>query len=261
MLALDKCNWMAWGATFCSYYTGRSDRILTICISFLHPHSSRQGIDKVGSIWEMSPRYDRLFPCSLSIDSKRNVTNSSPAWQKKRKRYWSGSVAGGGCFTGVVDRITRDVCNMHGTPPPYDNYNNTSKAIYPSVDLPSLLIKITVTFLHDSDNLTHLAGSSRSPINGSTSNISQTGENVCETTETKITTYQFTWSASCLYVGGGNNKLDVYEDIFSVVYLSKQVRETAALNIATVLRGIFCWHHDLLPFHGRTFRCYFYYYC
>ena len=32
--------------------------------------------------------------------------------------------------------------------PPYDNYYNISKAVYPSVDLPSLLIKITVTFLH-----------------------------------------------------------------------------------------------------------------
>ena len=91
--------------------------------------------------------------------------------------------------------------------PPYDNYYNISKAVYPSVDLPSLLIKITVTFLHGSDNLTHFVGTSRSPINGSTSNISQTGGNVRETTETKITTYQFTWSASCLYVSGGNINL------------------------------------------------------
>ena len=91
--------------------------------------------------------------------------------------------------------------------PPYDNYYNISKAVYPSVDLPSLLIKITVTFLHGSDNLTHLAGSSRSPISGSTSNISQTGENVRETIETKITTYKFTWSASCLYVSGGSISL------------------------------------------------------
>ena len=91
--------------------------------------------------------------------------------------------------------------------PPYDNYYNISKAVYPSVDLPSLLIKITVTFLHGNGNLTHLAGTSRSPINGSTSNISQTGGNIRETTETKITTYQFTWSASCLYVSGGNISL------------------------------------------------------
>ena len=91
--------------------------------------------------------------------------------------------------------------------PPYDNYYNISKAVYPSVDLPCLLIKITVTFLHGSDNLTHLAGSSRSPISGSTSNISQTGENVRKTIETKITTYKFTWSASCLYVSGGSISL------------------------------------------------------
>ena len=91
--------------------------------------------------------------------------------------------------------------------PPYDNYYNISKAVYPSVDLPSLLIKITVTFLNGSGNLTHLAGSSRSPISGSTSNISQTGGNMCETIETKITTYKFTWSASCLYVSGGSISL------------------------------------------------------
>ena len=91
--------------------------------------------------------------------------------------------------------------------PPYDNYYNISKAVYPSVDLPSLLIKITVTFLNGSGNLTHLAASSRSPINGSTSNITQTEENILETTETKITTYKFTWSASCLYVSGGSISL------------------------------------------------------
>ena len=92
--------------------------------------------------------------------------------------------------------------------PPYDNYYNISKAVYPSVDLPSLLIKVTVKFPHDdSGNLTHLAGSSQSPINSSTSNISQTEENVRETTETKITTYKFTCSASCLYVSGGNISL------------------------------------------------------
>ena len=91
--------------------------------------------------------------------------------------------------------------------PPYDNYYNISKAVYPSVDLPSLLIKITITFLHGSDNLTHLARPSRSSTNGSTSNISQTGENIREPTETKITTYQFTWSASCLYVSGGSISL------------------------------------------------------
>ena len=106
--------------------------------------------------------------------------------------------------------------------PPYDNYYNISKAVYPSVDLPSLLIKITVTFLNGSGNLTHLAGSSRSPINGSTSNISQTGKNVHE----NITTYKFTWSASCLYVGGGNISLTSM-NVFSLwaIYPNRRERQ------------------------------------
>ena len=104
--------------------------------------------------------------------------------------------------------------------PPYDNYYNISKAVYPSVDLPSLLIKITVTFLNGSGNLTHLAASSRSPINGSTSNISQTGENVHE----NITTYKFTWSASCLYVGGGNISLNSM-NVFSLWAIYPNRRE------------------------------------
>ena len=49
------------------------------------------------------------------------------------------------------------------------------------------------------------------------------------------------------------HKLDFHECVFFVGYLSKQARKTSALNIATVLHGIFFWHHDLLPFHGRTF--------
>ena len=104
--------------------------------------------------------------------------------------------------------------------PPYDNYYNISKAVYPSVDLPSLLIKITVTFLNGSGNLTHLAGSSRSPINGSTSNISQTGENVHE----NVTTYKFTWSASCLYVSGGNISLNSM-NVFSLWAIYPNRRE------------------------------------
>ena len=106
-----------------------------------------------------------------------------------------------------VEREEHILRYLISSQPPYDNYYNISKAVYPSVDLPSLLIKITVTFLNGSGNLTHLAASSRSPINGSTSNITQTEENILETTETKITTYKFTWSASCLYVSGGNISL------------------------------------------------------
>ena len=110
--------------------------------------------------------------------------------------------------------------------PAYDNYYNISKAVYPSVDLPSLLIKVTVKFPHDSGNLTHLAGSSQSPINSSTSNISQTEENVLETTERKITTYKFTWSASCLYVSGGNISLTSM-NVFSLwaIYPNRRERQ------------------------------------
>ena len=106
-----------------------------------------------------------------------------------------------------VEREEHILRYLISSQPPYDNYYNISKAVYPSVDLPSLLIKITVTFPRDNGNLTHLAASSRSPINGSTSNITQTEESILETTETKITTYKFTWSASCLYVSGGNISL------------------------------------------------------
>ena len=41
--------------------------------------------------------------------------------------------------------------HLTSSEPPYDNYYNISKAVYPSVDLPSLLIKITVRF-HQSIN-------------------------------------------------------------------------------------------------------------
>ena len=121
-----------------------------------------------------------------------------------------------------VEREEHILRYLISSQPPYDNYYNISKAVYPSVDLPSLLIKITVTFLNGSGNLTHLAGSSRSPINGSTSNISQTGKNVHE----NITTYKFTWSASCLYVGGGNISLTSM-NVFSLwaIYPNRRERQ------------------------------------
>ena len=54
---------------------------------------------------------------------------------------------------GREDQIQR---YMISTELPFDNYYNISKAVYPSVDLPSLLIKITVTFLATADhNLTN----------------------------------------------------------------------------------------------------------
>ena len=64
--------------------------------------------------------------------------------------------------------------------PPFDNYYNISKAVYPSVDLPSLLIKVTVRFLATADYiLIHQSGSSRS-LN--VSNVSTTGADVLQTT-------------------------------------------------------------------------------
>ena len=89
------------------------------------------------------------------------------------------------------DHIQR---HLTSSVPPYDNYFNISKAVYPSVDLPSLLIKITVRF----HNLT----------SSNTSHVSnQTGENTPQTTENETKTYKFTWSASCLYVSGGDISL------------------------------------------------------
>ena len=89
--------------------------------------------------------------------------------------------------------------------PPFDNYYNISKAVYPSVDLPSLLIKVTVRFLATADYiLIHQNGSSRS-LN--VNNVSTTEADVLQTTgnETRTNdTNEFTWSASCLYVSGGD---------------------------------------------------------
>lgn len=74
--------------------------------------------------------------------------------------------------------------------PPFDNYFNISKAVYPSVDLPSMLIDITVKFLK----------SAGEKSNGSDS-LSTSEQNVSRSTTFKIE--NFTWSMSCLYVSGG----------------------------------------------------------
>ena len=150
--------------------------------------------------------YRRLFPGSLDwTETSRTKMGLLPV-EVAFLVLLTGSQ---GMSATCVEREEHILRYLISSQPPYDNYYNISKAVYPSVDLPSLLIKITVKFPHDSGNLTHLilAASSRSPINGSTSNISQTEENVLETTETKITTYKFTWSASCLYVSGGSISL------------------------------------------------------
>ncbi|KAJ7361995.1 hypothetical protein OS493_013081 [Desmophyllum pertusum] len=83
--------------------------------------------------------------------------------------------------------------------PPYDNYYNISKAVYPSVALPSLLIDITVTFLAASPNNTNV------PQSGGTAslniNSTQNGSDF-RSTAANITR-KYKWSVSCLYVSGG----------------------------------------------------------
>ena len=75
--------------------------------------------------------------------------------------------------------------------PPFDNYFNISKAVYPSVDLPSLLINISVVFLETAGEKS----------NGSNS-LSTLKRNVSRST------LHFTWSTSCLYVSGGEISLE-----------------------------------------------------
>ena len=72
-----------------------------------------------------------------------------------------------------------------------DNYFNISKAVYPSVDLPSLLINISVVFLETAGEKS----------NGSNS-LSTLKRNVSRST------LHFTWSMSCLYVSGGEISLE-----------------------------------------------------
>ena len=80
-----------------------------------------------------------------------------------------------------------------------------SKSVYPSVDLPSLLIKITVRFLDTTAD--HNLTSWRSRYTSNVYMSKQTEENTCQTTENEAKTYKFTWSASCLYVSGGDISL------------------------------------------------------
>ena len=111
--------------------------------------------------------------------------------------------------------------HLTSSEPPYDNYYNISKAVYPSVDLPSLLIKITVRF-HQSINQSRTllnfefvdskianVSEGNNLTSSNTSNVSnQTRENTRQTTDNETKTYKFyTWSASCLYVSGGDISL------------------------------------------------------
>ena len=116
------------------------------------------------------------------------------------------------------DHIQR---HLTSSEPPYDNYYNISKAVYPSVDLPSLLIKITVRFLDTTAD--HNLTSWRSRLY--TSNVSkQTGENSRQTTENESKTHKFTWSASCLYVSGGDISL-TFMNVFSLWAIYPNRRE------------------------------------
>lgn len=92
--------------------------------------------------------------------------------------------------------------------PPYDNYYNISKAVYPSVDLPSLLISITVRFLATHINATQSNNGTipkRSTVN--TSRGARNGSDLRSAMVNVSGTYRYIWSISCLYVSGGNISL------------------------------------------------------
>lgn len=122
-------------------------------------------------------------------------------------------------FTTCMERDNQIQGYLISTEPPYDNYYNISKAVYPSVDLPSLMIEITVTFLTTADNSTStLSGSFPTNVvisNGSTStnNSKQNGSDSRRTAANSVKTYM--WSMSCLYVSGGNISLSSM-NIFSL---------------------------------------------
>ena len=104
--------------------------------------------------------------------------------------------------------------------PPYDNYYNISKAVYPSVAPPSLLIDITVTFLAAADSNGTQNGAvpnNNASIGGNGSDSRVTGAN---------TTYTYKWSKLCLYVSGGNISLSSM-NIFSLwaIWPNRRKRE------------------------------------
>ena len=127
--------------------------------------------------------------------------------------------------------------HLTSSEPPYDNYYNISRAVYPSVDLPSLLIKITVRFHHSINQSKTLfdfefvdseianISEENNLTSSNTSNVSnQTGENTRQTTDNETKTSKFTWSASCLYVSGGDISLTSM-NIFSLWAIYPNRRE------------------------------------
>ena len=147
---------------------------------------------------------------------------------------------------------------MISSEPPFDNYYSISKAVYPSVDLPSLLIKITVNFLPTADhNLTNSStagtdarqttenatrtfnltnsGTAGADARQTTENETRTfdltnsstaGADARQTTENETRTFKFTWSVSCLYVSGGNISLTSM-NVFSLwaIYPNRRERQ------------------------------------
>ncbi|KAL9956247.1 hypothetical protein ACROYT_G037697 [Oculina patagonica] len=104
-------------------------------------------------------------------------------------------------FTACMEHDNQIQGYLISTEPPYDNYYNISKAVYPSVDLPSLMIDITVTFLTTADNSTStLSASFPTSANGSTTSKNNSKQNGSDS-------YSYMWSMSCLYVSGGNISL------------------------------------------------------
>ena len=82
--------------------------------------------------------------------------------------------------------------------PPWDNYYNISKAVYPSIDLPSLLLKITVEFLSTAiQNASTASSTSAASINQSESDTRLILKEI----------KMYTWSMSCLYVSAGDVSL------------------------------------------------------
>jgi len=117
------------------------------------------------------------------------------------------------------NQIQRYLISMQ---PPYDNYYNISKAVYPPADLPSMMIKITVTFLSSAENVTQIGAF---PTNSSANvNIIKHNRSYSRTT-TKNATRTYTWSASCLYVSGGNISLSSM-NLFSLWAIWPNRRET-----------------------------------
>ena len=121
---------------------------------------------------------------------------------------------------------------------PFDNYFNISRAVYPSVDLPSLLINISVVFRK-------------------TANEKSNGSNSWSTLERNVSrsTLNFTWSMSWLVVRQRRrNQLGIHEVVFLGGDFSEQKKTWIAHKITRTLQRLSCWdkqNHGILPLHGK----------